>query len=106
IVAGMTLTTDTNSPPVLVTGGNLTLRNDVIEESADFNNAAVFITGGTADLGTSNSAGGNTFRISGDGHAIQNTTSNVVDAVGNTYEFDVAPVVLSINRLTPSGSYI
>src|SRR4029079_7526473 len=50
--AGISFTTSTDSATILVTGGNLILRNDVIEESAGFNQAAISVAGGTVDLGT------------------------------------------------------
>src|SRR5262249_3797385 len=50
---GLTLTTNTNSATVLVSGGTLVLRNSVVEETATGTQSAVFVSGGTVDLGAS-----------------------------------------------------
>ena len=84
LASGLTLQTATDSPTVLVTGGSLVLRDDTIEESTGGDDAAFEITGGTADLGTSASPGGNTLQVNGLGEFIQNNTSNSVSTVGNT----------------------
>ena len=50
-VQGCVLTTSADAPTVLVTGGHLTLDQDEIHESGGFLNAAVKVTGGSANLG-------------------------------------------------------
>ena len=88
-VSGVTLTTATDAPTVLVTDGNLTLRDSVVQESSAFNQFAVKVTGtGTADLGTVASAGGNTFNVNGAGKAILNDTASNIQALGNTFTVD------------------
>src|SRR5262249_43807514 len=58
LLEDLTLVTDTDSPTVVVSGGNLTLRNVVIQESSTASQPALLITGGTVDLGTTDSPGG------------------------------------------------
>ena len=50
-VQGDLLATSADAPTVLVTGGHLTLDQVDIQESSGFNNVAVSVTGGSADLG-------------------------------------------------------
>src|SRR5262249_35819735 len=63
IVTGITFTTATDAPTILVTGGSLTLRGCTIEESTGYSDAAIAVTGGTLDLGAASSPGGNTLNI-------------------------------------------
>jgi hypothetical protein len=86
IVSNVTFTESGDAPTILVTGGSLTLRHDVIQESTGFNDAAISITGGTVDLGTAADPGGNTINVNGAGTFIRNTTANPVSAVGDTFE--------------------
>lgn len=51
LVQGEGLTTATDSPTVLVSGGHLTIAQDDIEESTGANNVAVALTGGTLTIG-------------------------------------------------------
>jgi len=105
IVTGVTFTTATDAPTILVTGGSLTLRNDIIQESTGFTDAAISITGGTLDLGTTRSPGGNTINVNGTGQFVQNTTPNSVSAVGDTFESNgtILPApTLSFASLTAS----
>ena len=86
ILSNMTLVTSTDAPTLQVSGGNLTLRNVDIEESTTSNQAALWITGGTVDLGTAASPGGNVFDAHGPGELIHNAGSAAVSAIGNTFE--------------------
>src|SRR5262249_22657504 len=88
VIEDLTLVTDTDSPTVVVSDGDLTLRNVVIEESSTASQAAVEITGGNVDLGTAADPGGNTFNGHGQGELIHNTGGNGVAAVGDTFEAD------------------
>src|SRR5262249_24381507 len=45
-VNNVTFTTATDSPTILVAGGSLALRNDVVQESTGFADAAISVTGG------------------------------------------------------------
>ena len=92
IVENVTLTTATDAPTILVTGGSLTLRNDVIQESTGYKEAAIEITGGTVDLGTAASPGNDTFNINGRGLFIDNTGANPVSALGDTFEKNGTPM--------------
>jgi hypothetical protein len=76
----------TAAPTILVTGGTLTLRNDLVEESTGAAQAAIEVTGGTVDLGMADDPGGNTIDINGTGSFIRNSTANPVSAVGDTFE--------------------
>jgi uncharacterized delta-60 repeat protein len=88
VQGGVTLTNSTAAPTILVTGGSLTLRNDLVEESDTSDQAAILITGGTVDLGTPLNPGGNTLDVRGSGFLIDNQTSTAVTAQGNTFEGD------------------
>jgi hypothetical protein len=91
VVTGVTLTTATDAPTVLVSGGNLTLRNDIVQESTGFADAAIAITGGTVDLGTAADPGGNTINVSGAGEFVHNTTANPISAGGDTFTINGTP---------------
>jgi hypothetical protein len=78
----------TNAPTIVVNGGSLTLRNDDIEETTLGSQPALLITGGTVDLGTTASPGGNTFNAHGNGELIHNSGRNNVPAVGNSFAAD------------------
>jgi N-acetylneuraminic acid mutarotase len=95
IVSGVIFTTATDAPTILVTGGSLKLRNDVIQESTGYSDAGLSITGGTVDLGTTADPGGDTLNVNGTGAMIANTTSNPVSPVGDTFKFNgVVPTVI------------
>jgi len=86
VVSNVTFVTTGDAPTILVTGGSLTLRNDIVQESTGFADAAISITGGAVDLGTAASPGGNTLNVNGTGTFILNTTANPIPAVGDTFE--------------------
>jgi hypothetical protein len=91
-VSNATFVNASDAPTILVTGGSLTLRNDTIHQaSATFADPAIAITGGTLDLGTASSPGGNTLNIDGPGTFIQNTTPNPIATVGDTFELNGLP---------------
>jgi uncharacterized delta-60 repeat protein len=102
-----TLTTATNAPTILVAGGNLSLRGTTVEESTGFTDAAIDLTSGTLDLGTSYSSGGNVLNVNGDGEFVHNSAGNPVSAFGDTFEVNgtalTAPY-LSFTTLTSSSS--
>jgi predicted outer membrane repeat protein len=107
IVSNVILATGTDSPTILVTGGSLTLRNDTIQESTGGTDAAISITGGTLDLGTAASPGGNVLNINGTGRFIDNATGNSIPRVGDTFEVNgnvVSSPLLTVNNLAVSGS--
>ncbi|HEV8062405.1 MAG TPA: Ig-like domain repeat protein [Gemmataceae bacterium] len=85
-VLNCNLSTATDAPTILISGGNLSLLDDKIQESVGFSDAAIDLIGGTLDLGTANSPGGNTLNINGTGEFVHNTTSNDVPSVGDTFE--------------------
>jgi uncharacterized delta-60 repeat protein len=85
---GVTITNNTDAPTIRVTGGSLTLRNDVIQESTGYSQAAISITGGTVDLGTVDDPGGDTFTVNSAGTFFRNTTASRFTAVGDTFERD------------------
>jgi hypothetical protein len=92
IVTGVTFTTATNAPTILVTGGTLILRNDTIQESTGFNQAAIALTGGTVDLGTTADPGHNTLIVNGAGELLHNTGANPVSAIGDTFKVNNVPL--------------
>ncbi|HEY7309956.1 MAG TPA: SdrD B-like domain-containing protein [Gemmataceae bacterium] len=96
VVSNVTFLTTGDAPTIRVTGGSLTLRNDTIQESTGYNDAAIEVTGGTVDLGNATDPGGNTININGAGAFVHNTTSTPITAVGDTFTLNGLP-------LTPSS---
>jgi hypothetical protein len=101
-----TLTSTGDVPTVLVTGGRLTLRNDVVQSST-FSDPAIQVTGGALDLGTPNSPGGDTIQVNGTGAVLQSTGANVVTIVGDLFQVrgtSVSPVVTPtlVSSVNPS----
>jgi hypothetical protein len=100
-MVGATFLNATAAPTILVSGGSLTLRNDVIQESTGYNEPAISVTAGTVDLGTTASPGGNTINVNGTGTWISNTTASPVSAVGDTFEINgqvtAWPIALTVN---------
>jgi hypothetical protein len=92
VLKGVTARTATNSPTIVVNGGSLVVRGSTIQGSTGSAQAAIQINGGSVDLGTSTSPGGNTFNVNGTGTLIQNTTSSSVPTVGDTFENNGAAV--------------
>jgi uncharacterized delta-60 repeat protein len=85
-VLNSTFSNATDAPTILVSGGSLTLRNDIIQESTGSNDAAIFITGSTVDLGTTASPGGNTINVNGAGSLVTSGLAAAFSAVGDTFE--------------------
>lgn len=106
---GVLLTNTTDAPTILVTGGTLIVRDSTIQESSKFARAAIEITGGTVDLGTTDSPGGNTLVVLGDGEFLVNTGGTLSD-IGNTFITDSpgndAPLITDIESQTVSGTEI
>jgi uncharacterized delta-60 repeat protein len=99
IVRNIIFSTATDAPTILVTGGRLTLRNDVIQESTGGDDAAIAIAGGTVDLGTVQDPGGNVLNVNTNpfpfntpspGRFLDKATSSLVPEVGDTFEVNGA----------------
>jgi hypothetical protein len=106
-ITGITLTTSTDAPTILVAGGSLTLRDDVVQESTGFTDAAISLTNGVLDLGTATSAGGNVLNVNGQGEFVHNTTGNSVAAAGDTFRVNgsvISEPYLSFTALFTSGA--
>jgi hypothetical protein len=88
VVQNSTFSNATDAPTILVTGGSMTLRNDLIQESTGFTDAAISVTGGAVDLGTAADPGGNTINVNGIGTFLRNTTASPIAAVGDTFEIN------------------
>ena len=80
VASGCTFTTSGDAPTILVTGGTLTLRDDLIQESDHFARTAIEVSGGTVDLGTAASPGHNTLEVRGTGEWVLNTTTTPIAA--------------------------
>jgi hypothetical protein len=111
ILSHVTALNGTNAPTIVVNGGKLVIRNSTIQESTGYAQAAILITGGSVDLGTASSPGGNIVNVNGAGSLIQNTSGNPVPAVGDTFENNgvAAPSIFVLNptangALTLSGN--
>ena len=79
----------------------------MIEESTDFTDAAMSVTGGSVDLGTAASPGGNILDVNGTGEFVHNTTGASIPATGDTFEIDGTPIAapyLSFTSLASSGT--
>ncbi len=87
-ILNATFTTATDSPTILLAGGRLTLRDCIVQESTDSSDAAIAVTGGSLDLGTADSPGGNTINVNGTGQVLLNTGLNLITAVGNAFQAD------------------
>jgi uncharacterized delta-60 repeat protein len=92
-ISNSTFVNATNAPTILVTCGHLTLRNDVIQESTGYDQVAISVTGGTVDLGTAASPGGNIFNVNSPGAFAQNTTATPISAVGDAFTVNGAPLM-------------
>jgi Bacterial Ig-like domain (group 3) len=87
LVQNCTLLSNGDTSSLVVTGGSVALRNDnVVQASATSAQPVINITGGSLDLGTTASPGNNTLSANSTGALIQNTTPNLISAVGNTFE--------------------
>jgi probable HAF family extracellular repeat protein len=106
-VNNVAFTTATDAPTILVTGGSLALRDDVVPSSTGFSDAAIAISGGSLDLGTASSPGNNTINVNGNGQLVQNTTGNPIAATGNTFQVGGVPLTaatFSSTTLTSSAN--
>jgi hypothetical protein len=107
VYENLTFTTATDAPTILVTGGSLKLRNVVIEESTGFTDAAISVTGGSVDLGTPSSPGGDILNVNGTGEFVHNTTGASIPATGDTFEINGVPIAapyLSFTSLASSST--
>jgi hypothetical protein len=104
-VQGVMLTDSTAAPTILVKGGSLMLRDDTVETTGG-GQAAVAVTGGTIDLGTSADPGGNVLAITGTGEFVHNTTGNQIPTVGDSFVLNGVgqPAELSFTSLSASNS--
>lgn len=84
-INGVTLDTASDDATLLVEAGSLKLRNATVRETNAGSQAAIRLTGGTADLGTTAEVGLNRFRVRGAGWLIDNETSSAIPAIGNTW---------------------
>ena len=81
------LTTSTDSPTVLVTGGSLTVSGSTItQDDPSSSQPAVEVEGGTVDLGDTGTPGGNIIDVEGSGSLVDNTSGSPVLAFGNTWQ--------------------
>jgi hypothetical protein len=85
-VHNSTLTNATDAPTILVTGGDLTLRNDVVQESTGYSQVAILVEGGTLDLGSPSDSGGNTLNVNGAGELLLNPGGFPVTMYGDTWQ--------------------
>jgi uncharacterized delta-60 repeat protein len=86
IRAGMAFTESGNASAIVVQGGQLTMRNSTVTETTTTSQAAIAISGGQVDLGTSYSGpGNNTISVNGSSKCIRLTGPNNVMAVGDSF---------------------
>lgn len=99
-VTGGVFGTTADSSTLSVTTGNLTLRGATVTETANGSQAALAMTGGTADLGNVTSAGNNTFVTLGAGNLVSladSATSNV-SALGNAFTINGTPYTQPLDQ--------
>lgn len=103
-VDGITFIETGDAPTIQLSGGQLTLRNCMVEGATDFSDPAIAVSGGsTLDLGTPDSPGGNTISVSGTTQPLQSTSSDIVLAAGNTFQGDTG-VVYPVATVTLTSS--
>jgi hypothetical protein len=95
----VTLTTATASPTILVTGGTLTIRGSVIQESTGSAQAAILVTGGRVDLGTAADPGNNVINVNGAGQWVVNTSGHPIPAVSTAFTIGGAAAPSSLSGL-------
>jgi hypothetical protein len=106
IVLGVTFTTGTDAPTMLLTGGELILRNDTIQESAGGTDSALSLAGGTLDIGTDESLGNNIVNVNGTGEFLHNTTLNSVSTTGTTFSTNDSLLPASFLSFTSVSSSV
>jgi hypothetical protein len=102
VVTGITLTTATGSPAILVQGGSLQLRGDSVQQTSGGTAPAIVVQSGSIDLATAASPGGNTINVTGTGPWVANQTTTPVLPVGDTFQ------VAGVTQTAPqafAGSY-
>ena len=92
---GIEFIQNTDAPTILVTGGELTLRDCIINESTIGDQACLKVEGGTVDAGTSLLPGGNKFVVNGAGSAIDNIPLVTLSAIGNDWGNPTGPTIAS-----------
>lgn len=96
---GVGFTTATSDPTILVNGGNLILRNCIIEESTGSNQTGILVSSGSLDAGTDNTAnaGHNKF-ITGTGGDAVTQTGGTANAIANYWgsliPSDIEPIIV------------
>jgi MBG domain (YGX type)/Bacterial Ig-like domain (group 3)/Putative Ig domain/PKD domain/RTX calcium-binding nonapeptide repeat (4 copies) len=88
---GLDLTTDTDAPVILVTGGSLTIRNSTITATGS-SPAAILVAGGTVDLGTAADPGHNVLDVAGAANLIEDVDGSDLSAVGNAFAVGGVPL--------------
>ena len=110
IIQGLTLTTATDSPTILVSGGQLSLSDDTVQESTGSGDSALLVTGGTLDLGSVDHPSGNVLDVNGGGEFVHDDAAVAISTVGTTFEVDGWPITatsLSTTALAaPAGPFI
>jgi hypothetical protein len=81
-VNGLTFTTSTNDPTILINGGKLVMRSCTVIESNAFNQNGVLVSSGELDAGIIGNPGHNTFTVNGAGRAVNNT-GGIANALHN-----------------------
>jgi uncharacterized delta-60 repeat protein len=94
---GAQLSSTGSASTIVVQSGQLTMRNSTVTENTSTSQAAIVISGGQVDLGTSDqyydpNLGGNTFNVNGPGMFIRLPGPNNVLAFGDTFAVNGANV--------------
>jgi hypothetical protein len=103
VVEGLTFTETGDAPAILVTGGDLVLRDSTVLGSTSYSDPAIAVSGGsTVDLGTPDSPGGNTITVTAP--PIQSTGTNFITAAGDTVQVNGATVSVVANVALASSA--
>ena len=103
---GVAFTNSTDSPTIIVDGGNLTLRNCIINETTGGDQACLEVTSGTVDAGTADDNGLNQFVVNSPGSAVNNVQLADLWAIGNDWGAASGPYIASTNPGGTGGAII
>ncbi|HEV3311885.1 MAG TPA: S53 family peptidase, partial [Chloroflexota bacterium] len=100
----VTLVTATSAPTIQVNGGTLVVRDSTVEQdSTTSSQPAILVDGGSVNLGSAASPGGNTLDVNGTGPLIEDTTGSPVSAAGDTFESNGKTVTSSFGNVNLSA---
>ena len=105
VLDDMTITNSTDTPTIVVNGGSLTVRGSTINQSSDYAQPAIQITGGSVDLGTPTDLGLSTINADGTSDLIANATSTPVSIAGDYFTVNgtSVPINFTVSDTSDTG---